>query len=663
MTQKQAINTLEEALALHRSLRHDEAEQLYASVRQAAPKNFDGWFLSGAMAFQRGNHLDKAIALLSHARKLQPASIECRLFLGMALADAGRHAEAEPLLASALKKAPDRAAAWENLAKCQRALGHSLEAIESLKKMTALQPENPDAHEMLGELVALAQGFPTAEPHFRKAVALNPGLAIAWSNLGLSLLEQPRRIADGMECLDKALQLDPFLTPASAARALGLLRLYRPEESLDLHNSILWMEPQNARVISARNMILNYLPGQTRQSVLEAHEEFGVLFSDEFPHVFFNPPEPEKKLRVGIVSPDLRHHSVAFFLAPILKNLDPAQVQTILYHGHHCEDATSAAFRDLASKWTNLVGIEDEAAAGIIRKDAPDILIDLAGHSSMNRLSLFSRRLAPVQISYLGYPNTTGLSAITHRLVDETTDPHGEADPFATEKLIRFSPCAWAYEPPANAPLPRMPEPGAPITFASFNNFLKVTNEVLETWAQILAQVPGSRLLLKSPYFEDSETQASVMERIIAAGLPETRVELLGFLPSTEEHLATYSRVDVALDTFPYNGTTTTCEALWMGVPVVSIAGDRHASRVGLSILSAIGHQEWAPPDRDTHIQTAVNLATNESLRRELRTSLRQKMAASLLLDHATQSRNFESALRQAWQEWCSELKPAPLPQ
>jgi predicted O-linked N-acetylglucosamine transferase (SPINDLY family) len=208
-----------------------------------------------------------------------------------------------------------------------------------------------------------------------------------------------------------------------------------------------------------------------------------------------------------------------------------------------------------------------------------------------------------------------------------------------------------------------MPEPGAPITFASFNNFLKVTNEVLETWALILAQVPGSRLLLKSPYFEDSETRASVMERITAAGLPETRVELLGFLPSTEEHLATYSRVDVALDTFPYNGTTTTCEALWMGVPVVSIAGDRHASRVGLSILSAIGHQEWAPPDRDTHIQTAVNLATNESLRRELRTSLRQKMAASLLLDHATQSRNFESALRQAWQEWCSELKPAPLPQ
>jgi predicted O-linked N-acetylglucosamine transferase (SPINDLY family) len=292
-------------------------------------------------------------------------------------------------------------------------------------------------------------------------------------------------------------------------------------------------------------------------------------------------------------------------------------------------------------------------ALEIIRKDAPDILIDLAGHSAMNRLPLFARNPAPVQVTYLGYPNTTGLPAIGYRLVDGLTDPEGESEAFATEKLLRFSTCAWAYEPPLDAPEPRMTDPSAPITFGSFNNFLKASADTLSAWARLLERVPGSRLLIKSPYLEDPEVSDSMREKLAAAGIATDRVELLGFFASPAEHLAVYSRVDVALDTFPYNGTTTTCEALWMGVPVVSLVGDRHAARVGLSLLTAVGHADWVVETHEAYIEKAVALAGDRPLRETLRQTLRQDVSKSPLLDHAAQAEQFEAALRHAWGEWC----------
>jgi glycosyltransferase involved in cell wall biosynthesis len=243
--------------------------------------------------------------------------------------------------------------------------------------------------------------------------------------------------------------------------------------------------------------------------------------------------------------------------------------------------------------------------------------------------------------------------AITHRLVDEITDPSGEADAFATEKLIRFSPCAWTYEAPADAPSPAIPDEKAPITFGSFNNFLKVTDETLAVWAKILTQVPNSRLFIKSVYLDDPEVRKNVIERIAAAGIAEDRVEISGFFAATQDHLTAYNRVDVALDTFPYNGTTTTCEALWMGVPVVSLIGDRHAARVGLSLLTAVGHAEWAAENEDAYIEKAVALAEDRALRSQLRESLRGQVAGSILCDYAGQATRFEAALRQAWCEWC----------
>ena len=249
----------------------------------------------------------------------------------------------------------------------------------------------------------------------------------------------------------------------------------------------------------------------------------------------------------------------------------------------------------------------------------------------------------------------TGVPTITHRLVDEITDPSGEADAFAAEKLIRFSPCAWTYEAPADAPSPAMPDEDAPITFGSFNNFLKVTDDTLAVWAKILNRVPNSRLFIKSVYLDDPEVRKNVLERLASAGIAEDRVELSGFFAATQDHLAAYNRVDVALDTFPYNGTTTTCEALWMGVPVVSLIGDRHAARVGLSLLTAVGHPEWAAENEDGYIEKAVALAQDRALRSQLRESLRSQVAASILCDHSGQAERFETALCEIWSDWCSQ--------
>lgn len=652
MNQKNAIQTLEEALALHKSMRHDEAEKLYSRVRLAQPRNFDAWFLSGAMAFQRGDHLEEAVHLLTRARKLNPASLECRLFLGMALADLKRFVEAEPHLSGVLKKIPGQPEAWENLVHCRRATGDAAGAVEAARRLCDLQPTRAHAHNLLGEMVALSSGFGPAEEHFRKAVECDAGDPAAWSNLGLALLEKPGAIQEGMDCFDQSLQIDPFFQAAAASRALGLLRLYEPQEALDAHNSLLWMSPGDHRIMSARNMILNYLDSPTGEDLAAAHREFGELFPPTDVPVFFNPKEPGRPLRVGFVSPDLRSHSVAFFLEPLLRHLDRSQFAIFLYHNHHHEDAVSARLRALSTKWSNLSAMDHRSACEAIRKDAPDILIDLAGHSSLNRLPVFAMRPAPVLATYLGYPHSTGLREITSRFVDDTTDPFGPAEGLASESLVRFSTCAWLYQPPVEAPEPALQGEG--ITFGSFNNFLKASPATLAAWSAILDRLPTARLVLKSPNLDDPEVARRICGRLESAGLPPDRVELRGLQPRLEDHLGQYRRIDVALDTFPYNGTTTTCEALWMGVPVVTVRGDRHAARVGESLLRAVGHPEWCADDVAGYVNLAARLASDRQELAALRSSLRAEMAASILLDHPAQAARFGDSLRAVWRDWCA---------
>jgi protein O-GlcNAc transferase len=289
----------------------------------------------------------------------------------------------------------------------------------------------------------------------------------------------------------------------------------------------------------------------------------------------------------------------------------------------------------------------------LVRSDQPDILIDLTGHvGNTIRLPSLAKRLAPVQITYLGYPDTTGVPAMDYRFTDAEADPPGEADRFATEQLVRFAPVAWTYLPPALAPMvsPLPCAGGAPVTFGCFSSPTKFTDSLLAAWAHLLAAVPDSRLLLKGLDFQETPVRDGMREWLRRQGVPLDRVELMPRAPDTVSHLAQYARMDIALDTFPYTGTTTICEALWMGRPVVTVCGDRHAARVGASLLRAIGHPEWIARNPDEYVRIVAELAMQPARLAAIAVGLRSEMQRSPLLDHAGQAACFGRALRECWQ-------------
>lgn len=626
MSPAQLQQLLRDALSHHQAGRLDQAEALYRRVRVAVPKNFDAVHLLGVVALQRGRTTE-AIDLLTKALQINPHAHVAAMRLGIALTTAGRPADAELHLRRALQADPKYVEALD-------ALAHSLKVQDKLK-------EAIECHE--------------------KSLALNPKSPTSWYNYGLTL-SLAGRIADALACHDKALTVDPNYARAHYGRAQSLQQAHRLTEAVAAYDRFLALEPTNHEARSYRLFALNYLDGMSREQLFAEHVDFGRRVG-EFPLPDFpQAREPGRKLRIGILSPDLRSHSCAFFLEPLLQHLDREQFEVCLYHDHFRQDAVSARLKQLATVWRNLVGQPIPAIEKIIRADQPDILIDLSGHTGLaNRLPVFARHVAPVQVSYLGYPNTTGVPAIGYRLTDATVDPAGEADAFATEKLIRFSETAWAYQPPSDAPevnsLPAA-APDAPITFGCYNNLAKITEPMLQLWGRLLARVPNSRLVLKGRGLGTAAVKERYHARLAACGIPAERVELLERTAETNSHLALYHRVDIALDTFPYHGTTTTCEALWMGAPVVTLMGDRHVSRVSGSLLKAVGHPEWIANTTDDYVRICAELASDRTRLASIRSGLREELRRSQLLNHAGQAMNFGKALRACWTEWC-QRRPA----
>ena len=612
---------LQSAIVHHRAGRFAEAEAIYLQVRTAAPKNFDALHLSGLVAYHQGRATDAA-DLLTRALRLDPKAVTCEMRLGLALLAAGKSAEAETRLRRVVTQSPGFGEGWDNLAYLLKTQDRLQEAIVCHEKAVTLQLRNATARYNYG--------------------------------LTLSLFG---RYGEALQRHDQALAIDPGFALARFGRAQALHQADRIAEAIADYRSFLAAEPRHFEARSYLLFALHYLDGVSREALFAEHVAYGRLQGSP-PHVHFtHAPDPERRLRIAILSPDLRMHSCAYFFEPLLRHLDRAQFEVYLYHDHFREDAVSARLKTFAAVWRNFVGQPATTVEKTIRADAPDILMDLAGHTGMtNRLPLFARRLAPVQITYLGYPNTTGVPAMDYRFTDAVADPEGEADAFATEKLVRFAPCAWTYAPPPEAPEPKRhaQETSRSIVFGCFNTPAKITDEMLKRWGRILDGVTDSKMLLKGASLSSGEGRARFVDRLTRLGLPVDRFELLDRTPDLASHLATYGRVDVALDTFPYHGTTTTCEALWMGVPVVTLAGDRHMSRVGVSLLSAAGHSEWVANTEDEYQRIAIELAEDEASRARWRVSLREDLQRGALLDHSGQGIRFAESLRSCWRTWCA---------
>jgi predicted O-linked N-acetylglucosamine transferase (SPINDLY family) len=414
--------------------------------------------------------------------------------------------------------------------------------------------------------------------------------------------------------------------------------------------------PDDLNLRTALCLSSHYAESMTPDQVRGVHDAYNAtlarqLRTDRTP--FANTRDPNRKLRIGLVSGDLRRHSVAFFVEPLLQHADTSAFEYIAFSTAIKEDDYSQRLKKHFAAWHSVAALTYDALAAKMRSQAIDILVDLSGHTSNHSLVTFHQRGAPVQVTMIGYPGTTGLTQMDARIVDHLTDPP-EADKWHSERLVRLDGCFLCYRPPEDAPAPVARPTNTPITFGSFNVLRKLGDHTLQAWAQILHQVPESRLLLKAQGLSQPAAQAAIRDRFKALGIDETRVELIAYTPTLKEHLDLYARMDIALDPLVYNGTTTTCEALWMGVPVLTMRGNAHASRVGTSLLSCIGAPELIAADTADYIARAVALARNPGALDTYRHTLRAKLQSSPACNGPGYARRVEAAFRALWAAWCA---------
>ena len=407
---------------------------------------------------------------------------------------------------------------------------------------------------------------------------------------------------------------------------------------------------------------LNYLEDAPLDEILRAHIQYAAAVRKRVgaARTQWNvTPDPERPLRVGIVSPDLRRHAIVSFLAPLLEHYDRSQWHLTAYSVHRIQDDVSERLKSLVDAWRWFPTAHTQHLVRRIVEDRIDVLIDLSGHTEMNKLEAMHLRPAPVQATYLGYPNTTGLDTIDLRIIDSITDPPG-SDALASEKLVRIDPCFLCFKPIDHAPplaLPPLLE-RSNVSFGSFNLPKKISPGTLAMWGRLLAAVPNSTLVLKHAVLTQEWMREQLAARLVDAGIDASRVSILPPAPGYTDHLAAYANIDIALDTYPYHGTTTTCEAMWMGVPVITLRGDRHAARVGCSLLSAVGLGDLIANDAHDFVAIGTRLAADRERLIAWRTaglsSLREQMTRSLLCDAKAFSVRFQSAIRDAWRAWCA---------
>jgi predicted O-linked N-acetylglucosamine transferase (SPINDLY family) len=529
------------------------------------------------------------------------------------------------------------------------------EAERLYAQLIAADPRDADALHLVG-VIALQRGdHDGAVALIRHALAC--GLAGAHAHLNLGAAYRAKGLlGEATEQYRAALALDPRSSAARNNLANALLLMGDAEGAVEQLRAALALAPRDAAVRSNLLYALNLSAELAPDAVAREHRAWGA--SVEAPRAAHpNDRDPARRLRVGFVSSDLRTHSVAFFLCPLLEGLDRGAVEVVCYASGVRVDETTARIKALSDGWADVAGDSDAALAARVRADKIDVLVDLGGHTSGNRLGAFALRPAPVQVTWLGYPNTTGLAAIEYRVTDAVADPPGPDDARYPERLARLDGGFLCYEPWADAPAVSPPPAarGGAVTFGSFNNLSKLNARVVALWSRVLGAAPASTLLLKSSPLADAGTRALVERRFAAHGVGRERLRLAGEEPTVRRHLARYAEVDVALDPFPYNGTTTTCEALWMGVPVVTLAGDRHAARVGADLLHRVGLDDLVAPDEDAYVARAARLAHDRSALAARRAAQRELVARSPLCDRAAFARAMASAWRAMWQRWCSE--------
>jgi predicted O-linked N-acetylglucosamine transferase (SPINDLY family) len=642
--------TLAETMALgwrhHQAGALHQAEQLYRQVLAVDPSHLDALYLCGTVCHVQGS-LDQAIALYRRVLALRPHHAEVNNNLGAALAVQGRFEEAVACYRQALAVNPNYPDAYNNLGISLTELGNLDEAVLTLEHAVRLRPQDASFHYNLGRALQRRGRLDEALSAYQQALALRPHYPEVHNNLGAALTHQGR-LDEAESPLRQSLPQDP--NSANTWNNLGnaLKEQGRLDEAL---------APDHAEAHSNLLICLNYDPRVTPARLFEEHRRWGRLHGG----VAAAGPRPtqgrdsERRLRIGYVSPDLYHHPVAHFLRPILAHHDTGQVETFCYAEVLAPDRVMIAwFRSWAQGWRWTPGLSDLQLAEQIRADGIDILVDLAGHTANSRLRVFAYRPAPVPITYLGYPCTTGLETIHYWLTDAVADPPGESS-CSTEELVRLPGCFCCYAPPEAAPevseLPALRTDY--LTLGAFQNLAKINGAVLDLWCAVLRALPTARLLV----FRNSlhgRTRDHLLGQFTERGIRAERLDLRHTAPDAGGYLGVYRAVDLSLDTIPWSGHTTACESLWMGVPILTLYGDRHAGRMAASVLTCLGLGEFAARTPHEFVVAAVRVANNLEPLAQLRAQLRRRMQASALCDGAAFTRRLEDVYRGLWRRWCA---------
>lgn len=535
-------------------------------------------------------------------------------------------------------------------------------AITHYETALSLNPDNVDAHNNLGNVYVTLGDATRAAMHYQSALAIDPSYVEAHNNLG-NILMRSGRVKQALEHYQEAAARRPELPEAHNNLGLAHASLGEADAACASFERAFSLKPDYSAAHSNMLLSLNYFPDIDSERVYGAHTDFAKLHESILKENIIpwkNERSPERRLKIGYISSDFRDHSVAWFFHPVLANHDHEQIEVFCYSNHPRDDAVTQRLATKADHWRRIFGAPDERVAEQIRRDGIDILVDLNGHTAMNRLLVFARKPAPIQITWLGYPNTTGLTTMNYRITDKYADPPGGTEAYHSEKLLRLPDCFSCYEPPEDSPAPSEPPVNTKgyITFGSFNKINKINPSVVAAWSRILQSIPNARLKLKTAGFGDPAVREMVCASFSRYGITADRLELLGHAGSRKHHLAQYQSVDIALDTFPYNGTTTTCEALWMGVPVVTLAGKVHAGRVGVSQLNSLELPELIAETMDEYIAIATRLASDRAHLNKLRMDLRNRMSRSPLTDAKNFTANLEHAYRGVWRAWCENHSP-----
>lgn len=690
------LQLLAEGIACLNAKQFERAQLLADQAAAMDARDPDAWHLMGVALAGQGHHARAADAI-ARAIALNPASAQFHANLGNTQFRQAEYAKAIESYCQAIELDSSLEPTRKLLAKaCERQLDLGIEhhranrfaeAGACYETVLRGQPKRADALHLLGMIAYERRDYATATALLTKAIELKPSVPAFRASMGTVERAQGHH-AQALEAYEAALQLKPdsalnlyyvglchyALRHYSAAQQavtrsialdgkvaashnlLGQIHrnLGRTSEAIESFRRGLELEPGNAVLHSNLLFSLNYLHNASPASVFDEHVKWSVQHGrGEHAHTVPHSHNLEmgRVLRVGYVSADLRSHSVSYFLEPVLEARDRNALRVTCYSNRAGRDATTSRLRALSDEWRFIDGMNDDDALALIRKDEIDILVDLSGHTGRNRMRLFARRAAPIQVTYIGYPNTTGLTAMDYRLTDAWADPVGLTDKLYTETLVRLDGGYLCYRPPEDGPPVGEPpvQTSKRVTFGSFNNLAKVNPALIARWAAILNGVAGSRLMLKTKPLADEGARNLVLEAFAQNGIGPDRLVLSGWTDDTAGHLARYSDVDIALDTFPYHGTTTTCEALWMGVPVITCAGEIHASRVGVSLLSGIGLGELVASSMEDYVETAISLAHDVPRLSRLRAALRAQMATSAITDKARIAREVESAYRAMW--------------